>query len=331
MKRDEIDKLRELPIEGVALHLGLKLSGHKTLCVNHLERHMSLHFSQKKNRGKCFSCGWTCDSISLVEKVKGVGFLDACKWLAEEYNLIISGLHFEERKTAMKERIAEVDVGYLESLMERPRITSLARRFLVEERHISEDVIRQIGISSIDRDITMNGKMDGQWYNAPALLLPYRDAAGYLLNVQARYMGSENKPRFQFPKGSMCSIFNMPQVTALGENDTLFISEGPTDCLALLSSGRKAIGIASATTLTYEDKKLLKDLLPKTTTLACYPDNDKAGETLYEGLVKMANDIGVCIVRHRIPEGCKDFGEAWRNIDHRLTQIKSQRLGRLKN
>ena len=95
---------------------------------------MSLHFSQKKNRGKCFSCGWTCDSISLVEKVKGVGFLDACKWLAEEYNLIISGLHFEERETAMKERISEVDVGYLESLMARPRITSLARRFLVEGR-----------------------------------------------------------------------------------------------------------------------------------------------------------------------------------------------------
>ena len=90
MKRDEIQKLRELPIEGVALHLGLKLKGHRTLCVNHQERHMSLHFSQKNNRGKCFSCGWSCDSISLVEKVNGVGFIDACKWLAEEYNLIIS-------------------------------------------------------------------------------------------------------------------------------------------------------------------------------------------------------------------------------------------------
>ena len=312
MKRDEIQKLRELPIEGVALHLGLKLKGHRTLCVNHQERHMSLHFSQKNNRGKCFSCGWSCDSISLVEKVNGVGFLDACKWLAEEYNLIISGLHTQEKFIERRERKSEVNISYLNMLMERPKITSLARRFLVEERRISEDVIKEIGISSIDTDITMDGKMDGQWYNAPALLLPYRDAKGNLQNVQARYLGSEKKPRFQFPTGSTCSIFNLPQVAALGDNDTLFISEGPTDCLALLSSGRKAIGIASATTLTFEDKKMLGELLPKTTTLACFPDNDKAGETLYEDLVKMANDIGVCIVRHRLPEGCKDFGEAWR-------------------
>ena len=40
---------------------------------------------------------------------------------------------------------------------------------------------------------------------------------------------------------------------------------------------------------------MVVDTLPKTTTLACFPDNDKAGETLYEELVKMANDIGVCI------------------------------------
>lgn len=312
MKRDEIKKLRELPIEGVALCLDMKVRGHRALCVNHLERHMSLHFSQKINKGKCFSCGWTCDTISLVEKVNGVGFVEACKWLADKYGLIISGLHASEEKTAMRERTSEVDTGYLQRLMERPKITSIARRFLVEERRISTDVIRQMGISSIDRDITMNGKIDGTWYNAPALLLPYRDEKGKLLNVQARYLGSEKKPRFQFPKGSTCSIFNLPQVAALGENETLYVSEGPTDCLALLSSGRKAIGIASATTLTYEDKKQLKELLPKSTTLACFPDNDKAGETLYEELVGMANDIGLCIVRHRLPEGCKDFGEVWR-------------------
>ena len=84
MKRDDIQKLRELPIEGVALHLGLKLKGHRTLCVNHQDRHMSLHFSQKNNRGKCFSCGWSWDSLSLGEKVSGVGCRDAWKGVAEE-------------------------------------------------------------------------------------------------------------------------------------------------------------------------------------------------------------------------------------------------------
>ena len=314
MRNEELIKLRELPIVGVALNLDMTVRGNKALCVNHLERHMSLRFSQKINKGKCFSCGWTCDTISLVEKVKGVGFVEACKWLADKYDLIINGLHTSKENTAMREQKAEMDLGYLQRLMERPKITSLARRFLVEERHISTDVIRKMGISSIDRDITMNGKIDGPWYNAPALLLPYTDEKGKLLNVQARYLGSEKKPRFQFPKGSVCSVFNLQEAASLGENETLYISEGPTDCLALLSSGRKAIGVASATTLTYEDKKRLKELLPKTTTLACYPDNDKAGETLYGELVKMANDIGLCIVRKQLPEGCKDFGEAWRGM-----------------
>ena len=67
MRNAELNKLRELPIEGVALHLGLKLKGHRTLCVNHQERHMSLHFFFFFNREKRFSCGWSCDSISLVE------------------------------------------------------------------------------------------------------------------------------------------------------------------------------------------------------------------------------------------------------------------------
>ena len=309
MKNEELRKLKELPILGVALRLGIKLRGHWALCVFHEERHMSLHFSKEKNICKCYSCGRAEDTIGLTMHVTGLGFKEACKWLADENNMIISEFDNKQRKEKPQRKTAACNREYLERLMERPRLTAEARHFLFDERRISADVARKTGISSIGRDISMNGSTDGPWFNAPALLLPYRDVDGRLLNVQARYLGKEKKQRFQFPKGSVCPMFNLPQLAELTDNDNLYISEGPTDCLAMLTSGKKAIAIPSATTLTEEDKRMLKERLPKTTTLHSYPDQDAAGESLWGDLAGMANDLGLCIVRHRLPEGCKDYGE----------------------
>lgn len=315
MRNDELRKLKELPIEGVALRLGMEVRNHKTLCVFHKDSRPSLHFSPQKNVAHCFSCSTSADTIALVMKVRGVGFLDACRWLKKEYSLIISGLseHNEGRQGQLR-KVKEggsVNITYLKQLMERPRLSALARHFLVDERKISMDVVRKTGISSIERDISVNGGVNGPWFNAPALLIPYRDERGELVNVQARYLGTEKKQRFQFPAGSRCGIFNLPQLTELKDGDNLYISEGPTDCLALLSSGRKAIGIASATTFSQKDKETIARLVARTVTLHVYPDNDNAGSGLYAQLMSMATDLGFCIIRHDLPEGCKDFGQAY--------------------
>ena len=79
MEKYDIQKLRDLPIEGVAERLGLRVSRHKCLCPFHDDHTPSLTF--KKNKFRCWSCGASGDAISLVMKVLGKDFREACRWL----------------------------------------------------------------------------------------------------------------------------------------------------------------------------------------------------------------------------------------------------------
>ena len=78
-------------------------------------------------------------------------------------------------------------------------------------------------------------------YDAPSLLIPYRDVDGRLLSVQGRYVGKEDKPRFRFPRGSRVGMYNKPVIRRLKPGDELWITEGPSDCWAMLSAGHKAV------------------------------------------------------------------------------------------
>ena len=66
MEKYDLDKLRALPIEGVADRLGLKVKNHKALCPFHADSHPSLPFHVKWNTYKCFVCDVHGDPSTLV-------------------------------------------------------------------------------------------------------------------------------------------------------------------------------------------------------------------------------------------------------------------------
>ena len=66
MDKQELQKLRDLPIEGVAERLGLQVSKHKCLCPFHPDKHPSLSFSVRRNRYRCFVCEASGGTIDLV-------------------------------------------------------------------------------------------------------------------------------------------------------------------------------------------------------------------------------------------------------------------------
>ena len=308
MEKYELEKLRALPIEGVAGRLGLKVQKHKALCPFHADSHPSLSFHVGRNMYKCFVCDAHGGPIDLTMKVTGKPFTEACRWLADGHNVILT-----EWKPAEKPRKEfPPDVEYLGSLVQNPVLNEEARRFLFDERRIHPSVVRWMGIASISV-ATPCRRYGKPYYDAPSLLFPYRDRNGRLMNVQSRYLGrKEGVPRFRFPSRSECRIFGLPVVERLRTGEGLWLSEGVTDCLALLSSGRKAIAIPGATLLKPEDVKLLVALkTEKRTVFHIFPDRDEAGERLYRRLVQAANDIGACLLRHELPEGCKDFGQWW--------------------
>lgn len=308
MDKYDIQKLRELPIESVAERLGLTVSRHKAICPFHEDSHPSLSFRVSTNTFKCFVCDAHGGVIDLAMHMLSKNFIDTCEWLANENNIII-----EKYAPAVKQiKHYPPDVHFLSGLVSRPFLNDAARCFLFEQRHYNPKVIEWLGISSISQPAPC-WKYGKPFYDAPSLLFPYRDINGCVLNVQSRYLGCESgKPRFRFPSNSNIHIFNLPILRYLKAGEPLYISEGITDCIALLSSHHKAIAIPSATLLNSEDLKLLKD--HGATDLHIYPDQDAAGEKLYNRLVSAATEIGACLTRHELPYGCKDYSDYYRTI-----------------
>lgn len=300
----DLEKIKDVAIEDVAVKLGMRVVRHTALCPFHADKVASLHFHKDRRHWKCFACEKGGDQIALVMEYLGFCFTRACEWIEKEmvgaecHSLTCDG--YTVRSNVAK--VAEVDLQYLEWVVEKPQLTDAARRFLFGERMISEEVIGRLGITSIDKPLPCT-----RWGNnffAPGLLIPYRDRQNRLLTVQGRALNrtDESQPRFRFPSGSHCPVYNLPVLEELGEGEELWIAEGCSDCWALLSSGKKAIAIPSASLLMDSDIEPLKKL-----NLHMSPDNDAAGSRLFSQIKALLPQT----VLHRLPDGIKDFCELW--------------------
>ena len=284
----DIEKLRMLPSEGAAKRLGFTVKHHKALCPFHSDHKPSLTF--KNNKWKCWSCGESGDTISLVQKVLHKDFLDACRWLADENNIILTEYKHEEDIPPKP-----FDAQRYERYFERPWLNDEARKFLFEERRLDPRVVRWCRLTS------WKDKQGVPW-----LQTPFYDRDGKLIGIQNRNLVKGATPRFRFPQGSQCNLYGLPVLNLLKPGETLYIAEGCSDCWSLLSAGHKAIAIPSATLLSKKDKELLNSLSQELgTRFEMWPDNDAPGERLFLQLQEVLPNL----VRHQLPQGCKDFSE----------------------
>ena len=320
MEKYEIQKLRDLPIEKVAKEMGMKVEHHKALCPFHDDHHASLSFNTRKNNCRCYVCmGDSVGTIDLVMKYLGKDFLSACRWLAEEHQVQLE----EDRKReasssssspgdsssggsspednsggSSSEKSSSFDASRYARFFEHPWLNLAARKFLFEERRIDERVAAWCRLTS------WTDKKGVNW-----LQIPYFSTEGKLIGIQNRnldYKKGESTPRFRFPYGAKCSIYNLPIVRALTPGEQLFITEGCSDCWAMLSAGHKAIAIPSATLLKPEDKKWLAEIGEKLhTEWHMFPDRDAPGESLFMQLKEILPQL----VHHQLPPECKDFSE----------------------
>ena len=302
MDKYELQKLRDLPIEGVAERLGLRVTRHKSLCPFHDDHTASLSYCVRKNTCRCFVCmDESMGTIDLVMKHLHFDFKEACKWLADSHNVILDDWKPTSEKTLTETKT--FDASRYVGFFLRPWLSDEARKFLFDERLLDPRVISWCRVSSW-RD--RNGV---NW-----LQTPYYDVDGKLIGVQNRNLQKGATPRFKFPYGSQCSIYNLQIVKRLKLGDELWITEGCSDCWAMLSAGHKSIAIPGATLLSPKDKEFLSSL---STSLSLkwniYPDKDAPGERLFLQLKEILPDL----VHHQLPLGCKDFSDYY-------VQLKSQ-------
>lgn len=218
------------------------------------------------------------------------------------------------------------DASRYARFFEHPWLNLAARRFLFEERKIDERVAAWCRLTS------WTDKKGVNW-----LQIPYFDMEGKLIGIQNRNLDykknqeknvdskgssspegssssedskdtedSKDAPRFRFPYGAKCSIYNLPIVRGMAPGEQLFITEGCSDCWAMLSAGHKAIAIPSATMLKPDDKKWLAEIGSQLKIdWHMFPDRDAPGESLFLQL----KEILPSLVHHQLPPGCKDFSE----------------------
>ena len=396
MEKYEIQKLRDLPIEGVAEQLGMVVKRHKALCPFHADHHASLSFNTKRNSCRCYVCmGDSVGTIDLVMTYLGKDFLSACRWLAEVNGVYLekgrkreasssysslggssSGGSFSGDNTggsssgenpggSSSGKSSSFDASRYARFFEHPWLNEAARRFLFEERKIDWRVVNWCRLTS------WTDKKGINW-----LQIPYFDMEGRLIGIQNRNLDYQKTPtdftdashageakgvaaektptdftddtdspshqaegsfqtegshqtksshqtedshqtegslqtepmapRFRFPYGARCSIYNLPVVGRLKPRERLFITEGCSDCWAMLSAGHKAIAIPSATLLKPEDKQLLADIERQyQVEFHMFPDQDAPGESLFLQL----KEILPSLVHHQLPPDCKDFSE----------------------
>ena len=304
MDKFELQKLRDLPIEGVAERLGLQVTRHKCLCPFHDDHHASMSFKVNKNTYRCFVCGESGGPIDLVMKYLRKDFREACRWLADENNIILTEYKPEEDRPPKP-----FDASRYERFFERPWLNDEARKFLFEERHLDPRVVRWCRLTS------WKDKQGVPW-----LQTPYFSRENKLIGIQNRNLnwskeqetqGEQEVPRFRFPQGSQCNLYGLPVLNLLRPGETLFITEGCSDCWAMLSAGHKAIAIPSATLLSKKDKEILSTLHSQLSTkFEMWPDNDAPGERLFLQL----QEVLPSLVRHQLPVACKDYSDYYVSI-----------------
>lgn len=325
LDKSTTQRLRSLPVEAVAERLGLRVVRHKSLCPFHDDHHASLSYSPSRNTFRCFVCDARGGTIDLVMRHLNMSFPDACRWLANGTNIILDT--YRPRTPTADRPARPFDAARYARLFEHPWLSDEARTFLFTERRLNPRVVSWCRLTSwTDRQGT-------HW-----LQTPYFDASGQLIGLQNRNLdygkqkgdeGEEDKrsvdkgkqagegkqgqvsecreaPRFRFPYGSRCTVYNLPVTAMLRPGEPLFITEGCSDCWAMLSAGHKAIAIPSATLLSQADKALLRDLAQRLgTSFHMFPDRDAPGERLFMQL----REVLPGLQHHQLPVGCKDFAE----------------------
>lgn len=333
-----IEQLKGIPIMSVCQLLNIHVyRGSKIHCISptHPDKDPSLRINIAKNYWKCFSCGESGDVITFVMVATGLEFKDACQWLASNFNIPHpDNFPYKYKRIQVQPKLKKSeggknvavynpDIELMSWIVGQGGLSDEAKRFLFDLRKLSPQVIESLHIFSItDKDKFIRDLVNafgedrcikshfltrifgqlGCCFLLPAIVFPFYDENGDLVTLQSRTMFPQ-KPsdRFRFPKDSPIIPYNLQSLSSLEAYDTVYITEGVTDCLAHLSEGHNAIAFPGAQSFNPRYAHLLEGF-----TLKMYPDNDDAGQSLYS---KLSETIQSSVFRLNLPENVKDYSD----------------------
>lgn len=222
IQKYDIQKLRELDILQVADLLGMGLRNKRALCIHHDDHHPSLAFNVRKNTCHCYSCGFSADTIGLVRERLNLGFSEACRWLADHFDVYIADEHRDTHRKDVKKAVtasdrrmaslrahfaethvshghpssayvapSSVDVEFYQQMFRQMHLSESGQRFLFEDRLLSPEALKVCQIVSTEQSVCM-ARVGRGVFDGPSLIFPYFDQEGRLVSVQSRYLGKKS-------------------------------------------------------------------------------------------------------------------------------------------
>lgn len=353
----DIQKLRELDILQVADLLGMGLRNKRALCIHHDDHHPSLAFNVKKNTCHCYSCGFSADTIALVRERLNLGFSEACRWLADHFDVYIADEKYgnsaryteksadkklltasDRRMASLRAHFAEthvshghvasssVDVEFYQQMFRQMHLSESGQRFLFEERLLSPEALKVCQIVSTEQSVCM-ARVGRGVFDGPSLIFPYFDQEGRLVSVQSRYLGKpKSESSFDMEKVSIDEVKpkEIPRFKfAPGSHRMIYgldrLKDYPPDEPLLITEGPSDCW--TALTLGFH-----AIAIPSATLFDRRFQGLLAGRNLH--IFPDQDEVGLSLyfelkkafprlVYHQLPEGCKDLSEYYLKLRRR--------------
>lgn len=236
------------------------------------------HYDQKKQRVKCFSCGFSGDLIDLI---------------GAEYNLTNSEAIQRAREMFSGHKPIN-NKPIKENATEDPR--EIERYIKTSKAAVSKtDYFYRRGLTA-ETIATFNLGYDERYNNA---VIPYPNENYYF----KRGIASDFKGK---PKGLPQPIFNLQDLYN-ADNQPVFITEGQFDALSFIECGAYSIGLGGTGGVSMFIEQIKKK--PTLCPIIIATDADEAGEKAAEQLKIELLELGIVSERLKMLDGCKDPNE----------------------
>jgi DNA primase len=327
-EKDEIKS--RVDIVSLFNHFGVKLvskgKGFTAKCPWHQDKDPSLSVDREKGLYHCFGCGESGDAFALVEKMKGVGFREALKYLQSFAGSMPQSdkPKFDAQKADSKVAEPAKDVHpeltlttVTDHYHKRFRETAEGHVYLEKRGIKSPELMQRFKIGYADGSIVsmvsngQKGKLkilgilteSGRELFGGCLTFPILDEADHSVGLYARRIEERSKLKHLYLPGRHHGVFNRKASQAF---DEIILTECIIDALSLIALGLENVQACYGVHgFTDEHLEILKADRVKTVVVAF--DNDEPGRKASEDLTHRLAAEGFSV--KRVFPAAKDWNE----------------------
>ncbi len=289
------------------------------ICPFHDDHSPSLSVSPEKQIYTCFVCGASGNVFTFIQNYENVDFPSAVKIVADKVGHYLNINPLSDNPNKKYYDLLDLANKYFVNNLSSKKGES-AKNYLLNERHLSEDIIKEFNIGLSLNDNNLNKLLITKGYTDKEIIdyslaiksdtlqdlfknritFPICNDKGNVVAFSARIYNGESTSKYInskesniFKKGHILYNYDKCKSEVI-KTKTIIIVEGQIDAIRVYSVGYKNVVATMGTALTKDHINLLKRLNAKVILMM---DNDDAGEksTVANGeeLIKAGMEVSV--------------------------------------